>query len=143
MSQLPLYLMHERHRALTVAVAGSYQEAAAVCFNRHHQSPVEITLSDNGVESQTEVHWALPILGRCTHGRIPPTRPKLVRTAASSPASRLFAACSQFDGPRREREPTTTLDQRAQGYRTWKTVFGWRFPGLIKAIIVKSRSVSR
>jgi hypothetical protein len=52
--------MHERHRALTVAVAGSYEEAAAVCFDRHHQSPVELTLSDNGTGSPADVHWIAP-----------------------------------------------------------------------------------
>lgn len=60
MSELPIRQMHERHRALTVAIAGSYEEASAVCFDRHHQSPVELTLSDNGTETPADVHWMVP-----------------------------------------------------------------------------------
>lgn len=58
--RLPLNAMHERHRGLTPAVAGNYQEAAGVCLNRHHHPPVEITLSDNDIESLAEVTWAAP-----------------------------------------------------------------------------------
>jgi hypothetical protein len=42
MSELPLRNLHERHRGLTVAVAGSYEEAAAVCLQRHHTPPVDL-----------------------------------------------------------------------------------------------------
>ena len=52
--------MDERHRALTPAVAGSYREAAAVCLNRHHASPVQVTLSDNGNESLADLMWPAP-----------------------------------------------------------------------------------
>jgi len=52
--------MHERHRALTPSIAGTYQEAASVCLNRHHSSPVEIKLSDSGVESPAELAWVAP-----------------------------------------------------------------------------------
>ena len=44
-SQLKLYLLHERHSGLTASLAGTYSEAAAVCLNRHHASPVEIVVS--------------------------------------------------------------------------------------------------
>jgi hypothetical protein len=52
--------MHERHRALTEAVAATYGEAASVCLSRHHTSPVSITVSDNGTESRAELVWNLP-----------------------------------------------------------------------------------
>ena len=52
--------MHERHRALTPSIAGSYQEAAAVCLNRYHTPPIEIELSDSGTESSAEVSWEAP-----------------------------------------------------------------------------------
>lgn len=61
-TRLNLEAMHERHRALTPAVAGSYQEAAAVCLNRHHVPPMQVTLSDNGTESPAEVTWIPPDL---------------------------------------------------------------------------------
>jgi hypothetical protein len=52
--------MHERHRALTPSIAGCYREAAAVCLNRHHSPPIEVTLSDNGAASPAELVWAVP-----------------------------------------------------------------------------------
>jgi hypothetical protein len=52
--------MHDRHRALTEAIASTYREAASVCLSRHHVSPVMITLSDNGTESKAEVDWKIP-----------------------------------------------------------------------------------
>jgi hypothetical protein len=52
--------MHERHRALTPSIAGAYEEAASVCLNRHHASPLVITLSNNGTESAAELSWAAP-----------------------------------------------------------------------------------
>jgi hypothetical protein len=58
--ELPLRNLHERHRALTVAVGGSYEEAAAVCLQRHHQPPTELTLSDNGAQSARDVSWTPP-----------------------------------------------------------------------------------
>jgi hypothetical protein len=52
--------MHLRHRALTPHIAGSYCEAAAVCLSRHHSSPVEVMLSDNGTESLGVLAWVEP-----------------------------------------------------------------------------------
>jgi hypothetical protein len=52
--------MHERHRALTPSIAGSYQEAASVCLSRHHTSPAKIRLSDNGKELVVELAWEAP-----------------------------------------------------------------------------------
>ena len=58
--RLRLDAMHERHRALTPALAGAYREAASVCLNRHHLSPIEVTLSDNEVDSLAEMAWEEP-----------------------------------------------------------------------------------
>lgn len=60
MSQLPARHLHQRHRGLTAAVAGSYEEAAAVCLHRHHSPPVDLTLSDNGARSLSSVDWTPP-----------------------------------------------------------------------------------
>ena len=59
-AKLRLDGMDQRHRALTPAVASNYREAASVCLSRHHEPPVPITLSDNGVESVAEVTWTVP-----------------------------------------------------------------------------------
>ena len=58
--QLRLDGMHERHRALTPSIAGSYKEAAEVCLSRHHVPPIEVTLSDNGTDSSAELAWSAP-----------------------------------------------------------------------------------
>src|SRR2546427_10244360 len=60
MDRIRLDAMHERHRALTPAIAGAYEEAASVCLSRNHASPVEITLSDNGSEAAAEIAWIEP-----------------------------------------------------------------------------------
>jgi hypothetical protein len=54
---LPLQNMADRHQALTPSVAGSYLEAARVCLDRHHISPKEFSLGDDGVESIAKVEW--------------------------------------------------------------------------------------
>jgi len=59
-NRLKIEEMHARHRALTQPVAGSYYGAATVCLSRHHASPLEITLSDNGEESHAALAWQAP-----------------------------------------------------------------------------------
>ena len=44
-SQLKLDLLHERHTGLTASLGGTFTEAASVCLNRHHVSPVEMAIS--------------------------------------------------------------------------------------------------
>lgn len=57
---LPLRNLHERHRALTISIAGTYEEAASVCLQRHHAPPVDVTLADNGSRSSASVNWVSP-----------------------------------------------------------------------------------
>ena len=59
-TQLNLEDMHERHRALTLSIAGGYQEAAGVCLSRHHTPPAQVVLKDNGAESNAELVWPVP-----------------------------------------------------------------------------------
>ena len=66
MPRLPLDDMHERHRALTVHLAGAYAEAASVCLARHHVSPTSFEIEDNANVTQAEVHWEMPDL-RAVH----------------------------------------------------------------------------
>lgn len=40
--KLELKGLHERHSGLTAALGGAFYEAASVCLNRHHQSPVDL-----------------------------------------------------------------------------------------------------
>jgi hypothetical protein len=48
---LPLLNMADRHHALTPALAASYLEAAIICLDRHHLSPKEFTIDNDGTES--------------------------------------------------------------------------------------------
>jgi len=59
-SRLSLEEMHVRHYALTQPIAGGYQEAASVCLQRHHHSPADITVSDNGATTTAEIAWDTP-----------------------------------------------------------------------------------
>ena len=43
--KLPLESLHERHTGLTPSLAGAFFEAASVCLNRHHDSPVEMEIA--------------------------------------------------------------------------------------------------
>ena len=58
--ELPLRNLHERHRALTVPIAGTYEEAASVCLQRHHTTPTDVILADNGSRSEASVNWISP-----------------------------------------------------------------------------------
>lgn len=46
--KLRLESLHERHIGLTPSLAGTFFEAASVCLNRHHNSPVEVEIARNG-----------------------------------------------------------------------------------------------
>lgn len=43
--KLQLKSLHERHSGLTPSLSGTFYEAASVCLNRHHESPVEIEIT--------------------------------------------------------------------------------------------------
>lgn len=45
--KLELRALHERHSGLTPALSGALYEAASVCLDRHHQSPVEFEVHRN------------------------------------------------------------------------------------------------
>lgn len=58
--QLRLDLLHERHSGLTASLGDTYTEAASVCLNRHHVSPVEITVSCSTGVSARRVEFDKP-----------------------------------------------------------------------------------
>lgn len=47
MQKLNINSLHQRHTGLTPALSDAYYEAACVCLNRHHSSPVEIAILRN------------------------------------------------------------------------------------------------
>lgn len=59
-SPLQLDLLHERHIGLTASLGGTYTEAASVCLNRHHASPVEMAVSCCNGTSTRRVEFKKP-----------------------------------------------------------------------------------
>lgn len=59
-SKLQLNSLYERHPGLTVALSGALFEAASVCLNRHHVSPVDVTVACNGRSSEQAVEFDTP-----------------------------------------------------------------------------------
>lgn len=52
--------LHERHTGLTESISGTYLEAASVCFSRHHDSPVHLTIACDGESSVEAVEFPRP-----------------------------------------------------------------------------------
>src|ERR1051325_8974470 len=55
--QLPLPDMSERHSGVTEALAQCYYEAARVCLDRHHMSPVTFVIQDGGADTKASAVW--------------------------------------------------------------------------------------
>lgn len=54
---LPIHDMHERHPGLTEATASSNSEALRVCLDRHHQSPTDFDIINDGQTLSAEADW--------------------------------------------------------------------------------------
>ena len=52
--------LHERHPGLTRALGESYTEAACVCWSRHHEPPVTVSLKCGNVDEPRIVNFAVP-----------------------------------------------------------------------------------
>lgn len=60
-SKLLLFLaLHERHIGVTEDVAKYYSQAARVCLDRHHSSPIEFALTDNQKQDRAQAQWIEP-----------------------------------------------------------------------------------
>jgi hypothetical protein len=57
---LKLNSLHERHSGLTPALSDTFYEAASVCLNRHHKSPVEIEILRNGEKTKRITQFQEP-----------------------------------------------------------------------------------
>lgn len=57
---LQLDALHERHTGLTAALAGTFFEAASVCFAKHHNSPVTLEIVRDGGTSNRTAAFATP-----------------------------------------------------------------------------------
>jgi hypothetical protein len=52
--------LSERHPGISEGIAMSYSEAVRVCLGRHHTSPVEILVNDNGQTERVGAEWPPP-----------------------------------------------------------------------------------
>ena len=58
--KLELKDLHERHTGLTPSLGGVFYEAASVCLNRHHESPVEFEVHHNGESNKRVAEFEKP-----------------------------------------------------------------------------------
>lgn len=54
---LPIHDMHQRHPGLSEATASSNSEALRVCLDRHHQSPADFEIINDGKTLSAEANW--------------------------------------------------------------------------------------
>jgi len=59
-AKLALDQLHQRHPGLTEALSNTYCEAASVCLNRHHTSPVDMTIKSNGKSRTESLAFSVP-----------------------------------------------------------------------------------
>lgn len=57
---LTIDLLHSRHPGLTASLGGAYEEAAAVCLDRHHVSPAEAEVSSSNRITKRLIEFAKP-----------------------------------------------------------------------------------
>ena len=55
---LPFHDLASRHPGVTNALGSTYTEAASVCLDRHHVSPVDISIDQNGIMQHATAYWA-------------------------------------------------------------------------------------
>lgn len=58
--QLRIDRLHERHPGLTQALCESYAEAASVCWSRHHQPPITVSLKHDDTDELRLVNFVVP-----------------------------------------------------------------------------------
>jgi hypothetical protein len=58
LAQLIIVNMAHRHPGLTRAVADNYFEAASVCLDRHHSSPIDFTVRNGETPVNAQVSWS-------------------------------------------------------------------------------------
>lgn len=54
---LRIAALSERHVGVTDSIGSGFYEAARVCLDRHHGSPQDFLVVDNGVVQEVEVAW--------------------------------------------------------------------------------------
>jgi hypothetical protein len=57
-TRLPIHTLAARHPGLTGGVAAYYTEAARVCLDRHHRSPIGFEVDNSGAALAALVEWA-------------------------------------------------------------------------------------
>jgi hypothetical protein len=58
--KLPFYDLAARHPGVTNPIGDSYTEAALVCMDRHHLSPIDFTIKNNALIMIASAEWEKP-----------------------------------------------------------------------------------
>lgn len=58
--QLRLESLHDRHSGLTKPLGDSFYEAASVCLDRHHESPVDLDISSENKTTKRSAAFVTP-----------------------------------------------------------------------------------
>ena len=56
-SELPFHDLANRHPGVTRAIGDSYSEAARICLDRHHVSPIEISIETSAITHEAFAQW--------------------------------------------------------------------------------------
>ena len=56
-TRLPIDNLWKRHTGLTIETSQFYTQAARVCLDRHHCSPVDFAIDDDGKQVETFAEW--------------------------------------------------------------------------------------
>ena len=59
-NKLLLSGLHERHVGLTSALGDTFYEAASVCFDRHHNSPIDVEIVTNNAKNTCKLEFLKP-----------------------------------------------------------------------------------
>ena len=76
LQHLILARLYERHPGLTQPLADSFAEAAYVCWARHHQPPVTVSLRRDNTEERRVADFPYQMNGPAGRMRMRPTQRK-------------------------------------------------------------------
>ena len=90
--RLPIDDMEQRHEGLTPALAETFKESARVCLDRHHVSPIPITIKRSEREMFADLEW------EATDGRTRGALANTIDTTEWGAYACVLAAVELFDG---------------------------------------------
>jgi hypothetical protein len=136
-SELPFHDLANRHPGVTRAIGDSYSEAARICLDRHHVSPIEISIETSAITHEAFAQW------RRTDERERgawANETDATESGAYGVALAAVELSSPFGEPKPVREPITTLPRQTQTQMTLKRGCVWKCPASTGEIIQSCNS---